>query len=59
MASTLQTWYQRIYDPPPSGGVLKRITYQAVGVVAFSLYITVNVLAPHEAGRLNRVWSSL
>jgi membrane protein len=38
-ASTLQSWYQRIYDQPPSKGTLKHLGYQALGVVAFSIYI--------------------
>jgi membrane protein len=38
-ASTLQSWYQRIYDQPPSKGTLKHLEYQALGVVAFSIYI--------------------
>jgi membrane protein len=43
MASTLQAWYQRIYDQPPTKGILKHVAYQAVGVVAFSAYIGVEV----------------
>jgi membrane protein len=39
MASTLQTWYLRIYDQPRSKGILKRLAYQAAGVVAYPLYI--------------------
>jgi membrane protein len=44
MASTLQAWYHRIYEQPPSKGVLTRVAYQLVGVVAFSVYIAVDVL---------------
>jgi membrane protein len=45
MASTLQAWYQRIYEQPPSKGVLTRVAYQVLGVVAFSAYIAVEVEA--------------
>ena len=44
MASTLQAWYQRIYDQPPSKGALKRVAYQSAGVVGFCVYIAVEVL---------------
>ena len=44
MASTLQTWYQKIFDQPPEKNIFKRLAYQLSGVVAFSAYITVNVL---------------
>jgi membrane protein len=53
MAATLQAWYQRIYDQPPSRGVLKHLAYQVAGVVAFSVYIAVEVSlfkAIHPAG---------
>jgi len=44
MASTLQSWYERIYDQPPTKGVLKHLAYQAAGVLAFSAYIALDVL---------------
>jgi hypothetical protein len=31
MAATLQAWYQRIYDQPPCGGMVKHLAYQAPG----------------------------
>jgi membrane protein len=43
MAATLQAWYQRIYEQPPSKGVLKHLAYQVAGVVAFSAYIAAEV----------------
>jgi catechol 2,3-dioxygenase-like lactoylglutathione lyase family enzyme len=43
MASTLQAWYQRIYDQPPSKAPLKNLAYQAAGVVSFSVYIGVQL----------------
>src|SRR5262249_1054633 len=43
MASTLQTWYHRIYEQTPPKGILRHIAYQAAGVVAFTLYISFEV----------------
>jgi uncharacterized BrkB/YihY/UPF0761 family membrane protein len=43
MASTLQTWYHRIYERRPPKGLLLHLAYQAAGVVAFTLYITFEV----------------
>jgi membrane protein len=51
MASTLQAWYQRIYDQPPVKGPLKHLGYQAVGVVAFSAFIGLQVSALHAVKR--------
>jgi membrane protein len=55
MASTLQTWYQKIYDQPLSKNTLKNVVYQAAGLVAFSVYISVDVLilnaVRHVGGR--------
>jgi len=39
MASTLQTWYERIYEQPARKGLLRRFAYQLAGVAAFSLYL--------------------
>jgi membrane protein len=44
MASTLQTWYQKIYDQPPSKGFVRHVAYQVAGVLAFCVYIAVEVL---------------
>ena len=43
MASTLSTWYHRIYEQAPSRGVLVHLAYQAAGVAAFALYISLEV----------------
>jgi membrane protein len=43
MASTLQTWYLRIYAQMAPKGLLRHWTYQAAGVVAFTLYISFEV----------------
>jgi membrane protein len=43
MASTLQTWYHRIYEKTPPKGVLRHLAYQLAGVVAFTLYISFEV----------------
>jgi uncharacterized BrkB/YihY/UPF0761 family membrane protein len=37
MASTLSTWYHRIYGRTPPRGLLRHLVYQAAGVVAFTL----------------------
>jgi membrane protein len=53
MASTLQAWYQRIYEQPPSKGIGTRVAYQLAGVVAFCAYIVVDVAvldAAHSVG---------
>ena len=44
MAATLQAWYQKIYDQPPVKGVLRHLGYQLLGVVAFSVYVAVQVI---------------
>jgi len=44
MASTLQAWYRKIYDQPPSPHILKNVAYQMAGIVAFSVYISLNVV---------------
>ena len=51
MASTLQAWYQQIYDQPPIGGTLKHLGYQVLGVLAFSVYIGTTVSALHAVSR--------
>jgi uncharacterized BrkB/YihY/UPF0761 family membrane protein len=43
MASTLQSWYHRIYEQKPPKGLLRHLAYQFAGVVAFALYITLEV----------------
>jgi uncharacterized BrkB/YihY/UPF0761 family membrane protein len=43
MASTLQRWYERIYEQPAPKGVMRHLAYQLVGVVAFTLYISFQV----------------
>jgi membrane protein len=50
MASTLQTWYHRIYEQTPPKGFLRHIAYQLAGVVAFALYITFEVWLFNKAG---------
>ena len=44
MASTLQAWYERIYDQTPARGMLRNLTYQAAGIAAFSTYILLEVV---------------
>lgn len=43
MASTLQSWYHRIFEQTPPKGLLRHLAYQAAGVVAFTLYISFEV----------------
>jgi membrane protein len=43
MASTLQAWYQRIYEQPAPKGLLRHVPYQIAGVVAFTAYISFEV----------------
>jgi membrane protein len=43
MASTLQTWYSRIYEQPQPKGLLRHAAYQFAGVAAFTLYISAEV----------------
>jgi len=43
MASTLSAWYHRIYEQTPPKGFLRRFAYQSAGVVAFVLYISIEI----------------
>ena len=43
MASTLQKWYERIYEQPAPKGLLRHSAYQLAGVAAFTLYISLQV----------------
>jgi uncharacterized BrkB/YihY/UPF0761 family membrane protein len=43
MASTLSTWYHRMYDRTPPKGLAKHLVYQAAGVGAFLVYISAEV----------------
>jgi membrane protein len=43
MASTMQTWYHRIYDQTPPRGVFRHLLYQVAGIVAFTAYISFEV----------------
>jgi len=43
MASTLSTWYHRIFARTPPKGLLRHLAYQAAGVVAFTFYISFEV----------------
>jgi membrane protein len=49
MASTLQTWYARIYEQPIPKGLMRHVAYQLAGVVAFTLYLTGQVEIFDEA----------
>jgi hypothetical protein len=43
MASTLSTWYHRIYERTPPKGLVRHLVYQLAGVAAFALYISFEV----------------
>jgi len=43
MASTLQSWYHRIFEQTPPKGLLRHLAYQAAGVMAFTAYISFEV----------------
>jgi membrane protein len=43
MASTLQTWYSRIFEQPAPKGLLRHLAYQLAGVAAFTGYISFEV----------------
>jgi uncharacterized BrkB/YihY/UPF0761 family membrane protein len=43
MASTLSAWYHRIYERTPPKGPLQHFAYWSLGVVAFTLYISLQV----------------
>jgi membrane protein len=43
MASTLQTWYARIYEQPQPKGLLRHAAFQLAGVAAFTVYISFEV----------------
>jgi uncharacterized BrkB/YihY/UPF0761 family membrane protein len=43
MASTLSTWYHRIYERKPPRGLVRHLIFQFAGVVAFALYISSEV----------------
>jgi membrane protein len=43
MASTLSSWYHRIYERTPPKGFLRHLAYWTAGVVAFTLYISSQV----------------
>ena len=43
MASTLSTWYHRIYERTPDKSLPRRAVYWTAGVVAYSLYISCQV----------------
>jgi hypothetical protein len=43
MASTLQSWYHRIYELTQPKGLLRHVAYQLAGVTAFAVYISFQV----------------
>lgn len=43
MASTLQTWYARIFEQPAPRGLVRHLAYQLAGVASFTGYISFEV----------------
>jgi len=43
MASTLSSWYHRIYERTPRKAFVSHFAYQTAGVAAFALYISIQV----------------
>jgi membrane protein len=41
VASTLQSWYQKVYDQPPGGKKVRRLTAQLVWVAGLVVYLAV------------------
>ena len=56
MASTLQAWYQRIYDTPPPRGTVKLFANHALWVAGFSVYIAVEILVLKQVRPGGRVF---
>jgi membrane protein len=50
IASTLESWYQRVYEQPPSPGWVRRNVNRAVWVIGMVLYITLQALAGKIVG---------
>ena len=52
VSATLQSWYRRVYDEPPSQGAAKQLAAQAFWLVGFLAYLTVQVLIGRQFGSL-------
>jgi membrane protein len=50
ISATLQGWYRKVYDEPPSQGAAKQLTAQAFWLVGFLAYLTVQVLIGRQVG---------
>jgi membrane protein len=50
ISATLQSWYHKVYDEPPSQPAAKQLTAQAFWLVAFLAYLTVQVLIGRQVG---------
>ena len=50
ISATLQSWYHKVYDEPPSQRAAKQLTAQAFWLVAFLAYLTVQVLIGRQVG---------
>lgn len=52
ISATLQGWYRKVYDEPPSQGAAKLLAAQALWLVGFLAYLTVQVLIGRQVGSL-------
>jgi hypothetical protein len=50
--ATLQGWYRKVYDQPPSQGAAKLFASQALWLVLFVGYLSVQVLIGRHVGPL-------
>ena len=52
ISATLQGWYRRVYEQPPSHGTAKILAYQAVWFTGYLTYLTVQVLIGRQVSPL-------
>ena len=50
ISATLQSWYRKVYDEPPSQGAAKQLAAQAFWLAGFLAYLTVQVLIGRQVG---------
>ena len=52
ISATLQGWYRKVYDEPPSHGAAKQLAAQAFWLAGFLGYLAVQVLIGRQVGSL-------
>ena len=50
MSATLQSWYRKVYDEPPSPGAARILAAQALWLAGFLAYLTGQVLIGRQVG---------